>query len=286
MKLTTKPPSKPIVFQGFRATMQSQRKRARRTGPSSKARKRGRSTSSRRRPVRANTRPGGVIGIERHWHDTEYSAAIVEVRQKPLPLSQPGGTTSWANANASPVTEGALTTPSRGSDVNQYLGNKLDMTSLHIRGQIAIQGGNALSVTRHPVYLVRVIVFMDKNTNGTQSDGNLVVDDGIFGYRNLGETQRYRILKDKIFRVKTDQHYTAEAAAPVGVEGTVTKFSWNFNFKKPIMIQMDGDGGDVTTVRNNSVQILAAMCRPVIAVDGSEHQTPVLNYQARMRFVG
>lgn len=129
---------------------------------------------------------------------------------------------------------------------------------------------------------VRVCLVQDTQTNKAQlSAADVMISDqtsDILSYRNLDNTQRFRILFDKQITIHRPQQTN---------EGEPNKFAcplvlspvWKFNrtFKTPIKVEcIEGTTANVTLITSNSFHIIGV----------TNDTDALLNYQVRVRFTG
>lgn len=180
--------------------------------------------------------------------------------------------TTWAGSELDPVASpvNCLFAPEQGTGINQRIGRKVLLHKIAMRGLIdtAVLQDQA-DIVSSPA--VRVIIYVDKQTNGVQSQGEDVmavfnsggypsinINSAFACFQNVNNFGRFQVLKDVIY---TPRIVTA------GTDGTNTNsmnvsqipFKINIKFPKPLEVRFDGttNYGSVADIVNNSVHIIA-----------------------------
>ncbi len=214
-------------------------------------------------PPPGNARTGGFLGLERKFADFQ--------------LTNTAFGTSWV-----PMQDGTIKCISgvaQGDGESERDGRLYTLTSLHIRGFIEILGteGQTAPLGDH---LARVVIVLDTQTNAAEVTATNVMDagqtDDINSFRNLQFTKRFRVLKDKTFRIP-GQAGSMTSGANVFDQGPVKiHFKWNFNFKTPIRVICKATTNVIGAITDNSIQVIGV----------GDTALTLLNYQARVRFLG
>lgn len=167
---------------------------------------------------------------------------------------------SWAGTEYDPATLNTLFAPVQGDDYNNRQGRKVHVLGLKIRGQI-YKSAQANKVALDNESLGRVVLYMDKQSNATQSQGEEVLASGagsnaIAMFQNPANFGRFQIIKDHQY------HFHSGGVTYDGTnmeaEGNGKHFKWNIKFKKPILVHYNGtNGGTVADVVDNSFHIIA-----------------------------
>ncbi len=213
----------------------------------------------------ANRRTGGYIGMERKFLDDEMDASTIAI--------------TWGEHN--PATRKCLSSVAEGTGESERIGRHHAIDSLYIRGNINTAVGEAQTSPQTDA-LVRVIIGIDKQTNGAEVVPGSVVDLGqtndFEAMRNLQTSAQFRILLDTVIKVpgKNVNEGSANAFTWTGV---TVPFKYFHKFRTPLKIHSNGTGGTISNVRNNSIFIMAVL-------DGSPGPTVYLSYQSRIRFRG
>ena len=197
-----------------------------------------------------------------------------------------GGKWTGTN-NADPTTRKCLISPTQGAGINNRIGREIQVKKLKIRGQIwALPRDIDNSLPDSPA-LVRIIVFVDQQTNGSQVDGEALMGDGGTGdaalaYQRLSGFGRFQVLKDYFcdleqFPISHYRNLSGESSLYQGNRGKI--FNWKFNFKKPLKIRFNSmSTGAVDDIVDNSVHI--------IALHSNEAMTVRMAYHSRAVFYG
>lgn len=208
---------------------------------------RARSMSRRRRPMGgsfmkrartrafANLRTGGLIAIERKFHDvamsyknvpqvtngvgTGVASTFSPSRAEPDTYRSATGTIT----TVAPIALNVLIAADSGSDRD---GRQVINDSIHLRGKVDFLDGSDWSTT-NAATVVNIVCVLDTQNNGSSPAGSAIFvnpgdftgsgrDNGSGAFVNLSNSKRFRILK-----------HTRRLLAPSGVSGngTVTRVS-------------------------------------------------------------
>lgn len=173
---------------------------------------------------------------------------------------------------------GTILTPSMnlitaGAGESQRIGRKCKITSLHLKGRLILQQTTQNTVSN----ITRIIVYLDKQCNGAAATVGDILDlgqtDDYLAFRNLQNTQRFRILHDKTYT----QNYTAGGGNGTASQypETVRYFKLNINCNE--QLEFDGSTGAITDLTSNNFGILAI---------AETNNTSTIAYQYRLRFYG
>lgn len=192
-------------------------------------------------------------------------------------------TTSWAGTEQDPATQNCLFAPQEGSDINNRVGRKVSVYKLSVRGFIySAPEISQTSLNNAPPPAVRVILYMDQQTNGTQSQGEELMNShstdllNFQSHQNPNNFGRFRVLRDITYKqqpafVGVDDSTTDSMA--VGYNGI--PFKMVVRFKKPVIVKFNStNGGDIGDIVDNSFHIIAAK---------SQNTNPItyISYNAR-----
>lgn len=172
--------------------------------------------------------------------------------------------TTWASAEADPATLNTLFAPVPGTDINQRVGRRVEVTNVTVRGTVdestaADQADSLVSGT------VRLILVLDKETNSVQLNSEDVmtspatastalVNSSFMSTAFLG---RFEILDEVFLRGRdynsmTDGTNTSSQAAPQ------RPFVLEHTFDPPLTIHFNsGSAGSVADIVDNSFHLLA-----------------------------
>lgn len=211
-----------------------------------------------------NDRTAGFIGIEKKFFD-QYKAPTAIV-------ASTAGAEQDIAANAS-----CINAIAQGDGESNRDGRKCIIKSIQIKGQLnsTVQSDQA-DVIEPP--MVRVMVYIDYQTNGAQCNSEDVLNDAagldMCSLRNLQYSRRFHTLYDRVFTM---------APATAGTDGANT-MSVNFRpiffqvFKKMnLEVNFTGTTSDIANITDNSIHVLAIASGAGLATIG---------YQSRVRFVG
>ncbi len=226
--------------------------------------KRGRYGKYKRRVRRRrNQRTSGFIGLETKFSDNEKTSAAIA--------------TTWTTIN--PTTDNCLNGLVQDDTENGRDGRVYHITSIHMKIGVNSDASEEDTAPQSDVQ-VRMCLVLDTQTNGTEmSAADCMVSDqtyDVLAFRNLANSQRFRVLKDKTVIVRRD----VMAQGAVNLFATAVKYNqpvvWNYRFKKPLRVHTDGAGGTVSVIKDNSLHFIV-----VANVAGAS-----LNYEVRVRFKG
>ncbi len=171
-----------------------------------------------------------------------------------------------------------LTAVAQGDGESNRDGRKFTLKSIHIRGflETAVQESQATPLSD---ILCRIVLVHDTQTNGAQLTATEVMDaggtDDINSFRNLGFTNRFKVLHDKTHRILRNN--TNEGAVNLFASASTTyPFTINKTFKVPINVLMSDTGADIANVTDNSIHMIAI----------TTSTASLMNYQCRLRFTG
>lgn len=211
----------------------------------------------------ARTRGAAVTGEMKYFDSTLAATAIPQ-------------SATMTGAVLDPATFNCLCCPVVGSAVNQRIGRSIKILKLKINGAMLLPPTEAVA-TAISANNIRLVVFMDKETNATQATGAQLmsivgaVENAPFTFQNIDSFGRFQVLKDKTYSLQNPN--LAGDAATHDQNGLSTPFKFNFSFKKPIVVRFNAtNGGSVADIVDFSLHVFAVR-------NGS---TPVyLNYNSR-----
>jgi len=175
----------------------------------------------------------------------------------------PAITTIWGNASI--INTGAsvpsLCLPRGGTDINQRIGNKIALQKLVVRFWMDTPI-STIDGTVPTAQLFRVMLVQNKQTNGAQCDAvDVILSDGtdapmLLGFQNTAKFGKFRILKD-ITRTVQPKVLAFSSTTATRMAGTTSYGKFTVNFKKPVIIRFQADGGTIGDVMDNSFFIMA-----------------------------
>ena len=139
-----------------------------------------------------------------------------------------------------PATTSCLFCPVPGTGINERIGRRVAVHSIKIRGEIEIPNVNDQAVATQAMagMLARLIVCIDKQTNGVQMNSQNLIDSGAGNlawdmFQATLSFGRYRVLKDK--RIKLQNPDFGADLTTYDRNGLTYPFEYIFKFRKPIM---------------------------------------------------
>lgn len=151
------------------------------------------------------------------------------------------------------------------------IGRKVTVKSLFIKGQIILP---ATTVAANTTDLMRIIVYIDKQTNGASAAvATLLETAAINSFRNMANVSRFQILFDKTFTLRCDAG-GAPTATP-SFNTVVRHFQINVT-KLNVVIEYDATAttGAIATQRTNNIGQMALTLSNLAT----------LGYTARIRY--
>ncbi len=211
----------------------------------------------------ANLRIGGFMGIENKFADFELAATTI---------SQ-----AWAGGELDDGTALAVSAVAQGDGESNRDGRKMEILSVHIKGLLRLIQQEAVgNPTANAV--IRLILVLDKQTNGAQLNAEDVVTVttvDVNAWRNLQNSQRFRILKDERFNLQTLVMTTFQVN-DFSTCQQETPFEFHVVFKKPIVVNHTGTTAVVASIADNSIHLIGV----------SSNATSQITYVSRVRFRG
>lgn len=218
-----------------------------------------------------NKRTGGYEDMENKFIDGEREESNISA--------------SWAGSELdpfTPVNSLALSAVAQGDGESQRDGRVYYINSCHLKGYLSrdpVAGGAAPSADM----LVRLVLYWDTQTNSAQSQGEEVMlpvggGDDIQSFRNLQNSKRFIVLKDKTYRVPASMANVGDSTTATFSQGKILiPFSMNKKFKKPIKVRCTGTTQNVSSISDNSLHLIG------VCSTGNGAQ---ISYVSRVRFSG
>jgi len=223
---------------------------------------------------RFTMRTGGV----RAQTETKYfTRAIAE---KPITNLNLNG--DWTGTEVDPAGD-SLFSPGPGSAYNQREGKKVWVKKIKIRGRIIRQAASGGEDSPTYASSVRLIWYMDKQSNGTQSQGEQVISSAtlaggaIDAFQNIDNFGRFKVFKDKTFTFSNPNFSWDGSEYDSG--GDIKHFKFTKNFSRyPLKVDYNtGGNADISDVVDNSFHLLAGSI-------GTGGQTHTIIYTVRVVF--
>ncbi len=206
----------------------------------------------------------GYLALQRKFLNSEVQNAV---------LLQ-----SWQTRN--PTTTLSLSIPPEGVGETERIGKEYAIESIYMNFEVSQATQEAVS-DPPPVTYVRVIVYLDTQTNSTEANASDIMDDtgtrDILAFRNMDFTKRFSVLFDKKVRLG-NEGMTADSANDFDLGFKSTYFSYMKKFKTAIKVRCDNAAALITSCVTNNIGVIAICDR----IDNA----PVLSYQCRIRFRG
>lgn len=168
----------------------------------------------------------------------------------------------WTGTEIDPAA-GTIFAPAAGSAYNQREGKKVYVKKIKVKGQlllpVALSGAQVPDATR-----VRLVLYMDKQTNGVQAQGEDVLagNDGTNNssldfFQNAANFGRFRVLKDKTFTKDAPNFQFTASVWNRG--GQAIFFKMSHKFKTPLRVNYNtGANNNISDVVDNSFHLIAA----------------------------
>lgn len=216
--------------------------------------------------------PGGNVISERKYYDTQNLDFII-----------PYIDTTWtAGTRADPTGINCLFAPQQGNDISQREGRGVYVYNIKVTGSLTTQPVASTAAPDVPkVY--RLILVMDKQTNGVQMTASDLISSGLnapmlYGFQNTATFGRFQVLKDVM--VEMPPYSMAwDGTANVIQSGVVKTFKLKYKWKNALKVDFNsGNAGTVADITNYSFHLLVA-CTQTTAVS-------LLNYKSRVSFCG
>lgn len=172
--------------------------------------------------------------------------------------------TSWAGTEVDPSVLNTLFLPTEGADIDERVGRRVAVHRIAIRGVLTTGlAQDEADALRNPC--VRLILYIDQQTNGTQAQGEEVMTAQVAttqgvatGFQNPANFGRFRVLKDKTIRLALPYAFN-DAAATGSIIANDVPFKINIRFRKPLIVKFNNtNGGTIGDIVDNSFHMIAA----------------------------
>lgn len=211
---------------------------------------------------------------ERKYFDTQLAGTALA----------DGGGTSWAGGELDPAAgANTLFVPTTGDDFNNRTGRKVQVIALKLRGRVSCAAQTA-QATADNSSACRLILVMDKQTNGAQLNAEDVINSGgatqsLLMYQNPAFFGRFRVLKDKMYTLQNPSMAPNTAAGgTIQQSGLNLNFKMNIKFKKPVVVHFNStNGGTVADIVDNSFHL--------IGLTNNTALVPTVEYKCRTVFL-
>lgn len=219
---------------------------------------------------------GALTGTpERKYFDTSMDNGVV------------GGNADWTATEMTPDGTGSFVSMVQGTGIANRVGRKICVKKFQIRGCLisAALSDQADAPSLSPI--IRMILAVDKQANGTIVQGETVMTDGgssngnCFSYQNTDNFGRFTFLKDVTYVLQQSNSFNDNAVAgpaSTGSVGFTTKlFKFTYKPRKPFYIHFNAtNGGTSADIVDNALFLLAHVSAA----------SPVVNmrYNARLTY--
>jgi len=210
-----------------------------------------------------NARVGGLIDIEKKFLDCAYGPTAL--------------TTSLAILSPGSGSVNTISMPSQGDGPSARDGRVYTIHSIHIKGilsQASVEGDPNVPAQS----IVRLVLVWDTQANGAVPTAAKIFANAssIVSFRNLENSRRFIILKDKNFTINPSplNEGSANAFASAGARKV---FKMNKSFKNGIKVRCQSEDANITAAADTAFHLFG------IYQGG---QVVSLAYLSRLRFTG
>jgi len=163
-------------------------------------------------------------------------------------------------------TDFALIPSANGPGYGQVLGGKYRILKVRVRGLISIDQTTAVSTTPDAAHQSRIVLVMDKQAGGSQMQGETVFSDMgtvtncVNSFQQQGQaTDKYRILKDKIFTHNVNAVGSSFDSNDMKASYNSVPFSFVYTPAKPLIVNCltSGSTPAVSQLKDINIFLLA-----------------------------
>lgn len=191
------------------------------------------------------------------------------------------GASGWNGTSCDPATSSTLFYPTLGTNAAQRVGRIVSVKSIYVRAHLKWSPGSSANAVLIVPPTVRVLLFVDKQTNGVQAQGNDLMYPGpppIVTTQSPQNVGRFIMLKDKTIQF-SDPNFGI--ATSINKGGLTRYLVFNYKFKKPLVIKFNSlNNGQVSDISDNSFHIFAGS-----DIDPTGYIPVTLSYVARITYV-
>lgn len=172
-------------------------------------------------------------------------------------------TTSWLNSNVTPASHGGLCLPAQGTNGSQRIGRSIKLCNLRISGCIHSDPLNdSASIQPTSGMTIRIILALDKQPNGSQMPGDLLMLGGssvtVYAFQNPASFGRARILKDLKLTAPAPMFTSYTGSSAGDRNGVYRQFTLSYKPKVPLTIHFNnGTTSDVANLIDNNFLLYA-----------------------------
>lgn len=229
----------------------------------------------KRRTRRQRRRPGGLMYLTSGpIGERNMGGKFTSFTQSSL-LS---GTFNTSNIDPDTPID-CLSVVDQGFGAQQRMGRNMLIKNISINFQLKSISKEEQIAPETRQAQVRIILFVDHNTNGAQAGGALLMEaGGITSQYNLENVGRFTVLEDKTVTI-VQTILIGQGANNFSASSTNKLFHMGFNFSPYLKIRYktDNTSGQISGVTDNSIHL--------IAVHNSNGFLLTLDYDARIRFL-
>jgi len=225
--------------------------------------------SATARRITQNPRIGGFMGIELKFRDTSLVDQVITA-----PTNAAGG-------ELDPGTVNCLNPIAQGDGESERDGRQCMLKSCYVTGIIS-EPASADNADAQAGGVYYVALVQDMQTNGAQLNSEDVFTNpggaaktAPLVLRDLQYSARFKVL-DSVILHEPNKYAFTDGAATGTISGFHLPFKLSWNGEMPVTFT--GTTGNVSTIQDNSLHIIG-FC-------STTSGTPVLSYNARVRFVG
>lgn len=183
--------------------------------------------------------------------------------------------TSSAVSNTGTIVSNSINLLTAGTGESQIIGRKVVVKAIQLQGDVSVPSqSDATLGNLGPDGYMDIYIVLDKQANGAAATfGNLFESADVRGFKNLENSQRFRVLK--AIRVKYDREVNHDGTNYFQGQAIVPFDDVYLNVDIPLEFGAT-PSGVITDVRSNNVFIAA------VRTAGS---ASTLNWRARIRYV-
>lgn len=217
-----------------------------------------------------NIRHAGLLGIEHKYYDTSLVGSVLS------------NNADCSGGEQNPSATSLISTPAQGDAHNNRDGREIVITAIELEGHVTFPRLTGQTQATRPA-IVFVALVMDTQTNAAALNSEDVYinpggDSGMVcePLRNILYGARFRVLKT--WRMQQRLNYFNDSATTATAAGDRLYFQF---YRKNMRIKVrfnTGTTASVANVTDNSLQVIAWV--------NDISYTPVISYNARIRFVG
>lgn len=222
--------------------------------------------------------PGGNVVSNVHYYDATRPTIAILATDSTWAGGELDATSGAVGAE---VALNCLFAPIQGDDIANRQGRKAFVKKIRITGTMIMPTQTAQTTLDTPAK-VRLILYCDKQSNGTQSQAEEVIQSGsdtspLNMFQNTATFGRFKIYKDKTYTFSPIQGVNDTGATGGVVQGAQKK-----HFKLTANINMwvnykSTNGGTVADVTDNAFHLIGA-------TDGVT-TAPTIHYKVRTSFL-